>query len=181
LKTCMRRTGVFTCHVHLSQNEGLNPDPSMTYATDPTPNGSCKTALEESSDFREVFDVVRRSVKELLGVERTGLELHLRELPLGVGAFHKVGTNIIVVNSTLIDLVVESQASIKEIKSFIYSILLHEYLHSLGIYDELQVRRLTYQISRQTLGKDHPATVFAENGPWTILNQPRISRSSRWT
>ncbi|MBS7623665.1 hypothetical protein KEJ39_08365 [Candidatus Bathyarchaeota archaeon] len=170
---------MLTCTVHHTHNGGLNPDPSIAYATVPSPDGSCKTALQESSDFREVFEVVRRSVKELLGVERRGLELYLRELPLHVGAFHRIGTNIIVMNRTLIDLIVESQASISEIKSFIYSILLHEYLHSLGVYDELQVRRLTYQISRQTLGEDHPATILAENGPWTILNRPSASRSSR--
>ncbi|MEM3018529.1 MAG: hypothetical protein QXO25_06590 [Candidatus Bathyarchaeia archaeon] len=175
----MRRSSVLTCFADLSQNDGPNPDHATTYAKTKALDGSYKTALQESSDFREVFEVVRRSVKEHLGVERTGLELYLRELPLGVGAFHKVGTNIIVVNRTLIDRVVESQASISEIKSFIFSILLHEYLHSLGIYDELQVRRLTYQISRLALGEDHPATVLVENGPWNILNRPR--GSSRWT
>jgi len=144
-------------------------------------NESYDTALRESNDFREVFEVVRRSVKEFLGAERTGLELYLRDLPLGVGAFHKVGTNVIVMNRALIDWVVESQVALNEMKSFVYSILLHEYLHSLGIYDELQVRRLTYQISREALGEAHPATVLAKKGPWVILNWGLTPRGNQWS
>jgi len=73
-------------------------------------------------------------------------------------------------NRALIDRVVESQVALNEMKSFIYSVLLHEYLHSLGICDELKVRRLTYQISREALGEEHPATILAKRGPWAILN-----------
>jgi len=144
-------------------------------------NDSYDTALRESNDFREVFEVVRRSVKEFLGAERTGLELYLRDLPLGVGAFHKVGTNIIVVNRALIDQVVQSQVALNEMKSFVYSILLHESLHSRGIYDELRVRRLTYPISREALGEAQPATVLAKKGPWAILNWGLTSRGNQWS
>lgn len=153
----------------------------MLYVETSDLDESYDIALRESNDFREVFDVVRRSVKEFLGAERTGLELYLRELPLGVGAFHKVGTNTIVMNRALIDRVVESQVAFNEMKSFVYSILLHEYLHSLGIYDEMEVRRLTYQISREALGEAHPATVLAKRGPWAILNRGLTSRGNQWS
>ena len=51
----------------------------------------------------------------------------------------------------------------QEVNAFIYSILLHEYLHSLGYKDELEVRRLTYMISKETLGENHVATRMARN------------------
>ena len=113
-------------------------------------------------------------------MERTGLELYLRELPLEVGAFHKMGTNIIVMNRALIDRVVEAQVSFAEMRSFIYNILLHEYLHSLGIYDELRTRRLTYVISRVSLGEKHPATILARKGPWAILDHELTSSDVPW-
>ena len=142
---------------------------------------SYDTSLQEASDFKGVFEVVRRSVKDLLGVERGGLDLYLRDLPLGVGAFHKVGTNAIVLNRALIDLIVKSQVAFAGIKSFVYSVLLHEYLHSLGIYDELQVRRLTYQITRETLGQRHLATFLAKKGPWAVLKTGLNPVSSLWS
>ena len=166
----MRRYGVLAYSSSPSQRDRLIDTEDTGWAENPDLNGSYEIALRESNDFREVFEVVRRSVKEFLGAERTGLELYLRDLPLGVGAFHKVGTSIIVMNRALIDRVVESQVALNEMKSFIYSILLHEYLHSLGICDELKVRRLTYQISREALGEEHPATILAKRGPWAILN-----------
>ena len=57
--------------------------------------------------------------------------LLLADLPLRLGAFHGVGTNSIVMNRTLLDRIVKSGHSRLEVNSFIYSILLHEYLHSL--------------------------------------------------
>jgi hypothetical protein len=124
--------------------------------------------------------VVKRSVKDFLNMERTGLELYLKELPLEVGAFHKMGTNIIVMNRALIDRVVEAQVSFAEMRSFIFNILLHEYLHSLGIYDELKTRRLTYEISKVSLGEKHPATILARKGPWAILDHELTSSDVLW-
>jgi hypothetical protein len=138
------------------------------------------TQLQESNDFEEIFEVVKRSVKDFLNMEKMGLELYLRELPLEVGAFHEMGTNIIVMNRALIDRVVEAQVSFAEMRSFIYNILLHEYLHSLGIYDELKTRRFTYEISKVSLGEKHPATILARKGPWTILDYESTSSDAQW-
>jgi len=162
--------------------QNLQEDTSdIKYALRSSFESSYDASLQGTSDFKEVFEVVRRSVRDLLGVERGGLDLYLRDLPLGVGAFHKVGTNMIVLNRALIDLVVKSQVAFVGIKSFVFSVLLHEYLHSLGIYDELQVRRLTYEISREALGERHLATFLAEAGPWAILKHGSSKVTSFWS
>ncbi|MGQ9543261.1 MAG: hypothetical protein ACUVTM_04115 [Candidatus Bathyarchaeia archaeon] len=135
---------------------------------------SYESLLYESGDFQEIFEVVKRSVKECLGLERSGLVLHLQELPMEVGAFHKVGTDVIVLNKALIDLAVRVEASLTEMKALIYSVLLHEYLHSLGIHDEHEVRALTNKISRRVFGEAHPATILARLGPWAILHRNSI-------
>ncbi|MBS7626673.1 hypothetical protein KEJ51_06520 [Candidatus Bathyarchaeota archaeon] len=130
-----------------------------------------ESALHESNDFQDIFEIVKLSVKDYLGLERSGLTLHLRDLPVEVGAFHKIGTDIIVLNRRLIDIAVRVGASIAEIKALIFSVLLHEYLHSLGMYREEDVRLLTYKISRRLFGGDHPATILSRVGPWALLNQ----------
>ena len=143
--------------------------------------GSHDIGLQDANNFEDIFVVVRSSVKESLGLERSGLELYLRDLPIEIGAFHKIGTNIIVVNNTLINRVVVARVSLTEIKSFVYSVLLHECLHSLRIYDELQVRRLTCQISKKAFGERHPASILAKRGPWAILDWGSSLPGGNWS
>ena len=59
--------------------------------------------LDRSQNFREVFTLVKKSVKEALNHERTGLLLYLRDMPLKVGAYHQLGTNGIILNRVLLE------------------------------------------------------------------------------
>ena len=119
--------------------------------------------LERSRDYGDLFEIVKKVVKRKLGRERAGLMLYLGNLPLHIGAFHGVGSNGIVINKRLLNAI--SFSSTVEINSYIFTLLLHEYLHSLGYMNERQVRRLVYEICKETFGKDHPATKFAFSLP----------------
>jgi hypothetical protein len=121
--------------------------------------------LDLCRNFGDVFEVVKKTVENSLGQSRSGLMLYLAELPEHIGAYHAVGTNGIVMNKSALDAVTRSARTIREINSYVYSILLHEYLHSLGYVDEAQARRLVLEISRENLGEDHPATEIAHKGP----------------
>lgn len=125
--------------------------------------------LDQFQNFQEIFHLVKKSVKETLNLERTGLILYLRDLPLKVGAYHQIGANGIIMNRTLLEQVVQTAASKREINSFIYYILLHEYLHSLGHINERKVRKLTYHVSEETFGPDHVVTKMAVEGPWAFI------------
>ena len=125
--------------------------------------------LETSENFGDIFEIVKKSVKQQLGMERAGLMLVLADLPMHLGAFHGVGTNQIVMNRTLLDRIVAAGHPRSHINAFVYSILLHEYLHSLGVIDESEVRRLVNEISLKTFGPGHPASSIASRGPWSLL------------
>ena len=125
--------------------------------------------LDRCEDFRDVFALVKESVKDALGMERTGLMLYLRDLPMKVGAYHQLGTNGIIMNRILLEQVVQATASRPEVNAFIYFILLHEYLHTLGLIDEMRVRHLTYQVTEETFGSAHVATKIAVEGPWSLI------------
>ena len=125
--------------------------------------------LDLCRNFGDVFEVVKKTVENSLGQHRSGLMLYLAELPSHVGAFHAVGSNGIVMNRMALDAVTRSARTIRQINSYVYSILLHEYLHALGYVDEAEARRLVYQISRENLGDDHPATDIAHRGPAVIF------------
>jgi len=125
--------------------------------------------LDRCQDFRSVFNLVKRSVKEALNRERTGLLLYLRDLPLQVGAYHQLGTNAIILNRVLLEQVVQTTVSRAEVNAFLYYILLHEYLHTLGFVDERRVRALTAEITTATFGPRHVATRMATEGPWARI------------
>ena len=128
--------------------------------------------LDKCTNFKEVFQLVKQSVKESLKAERVGLMLFLADLPYNVGAYHQVGTNNIVMNRVLLNHVLETSEETRQANSFIYSILTHEYLHALGYLKEEDTRALTYRISRDTFGDEHLATRMAASNPWQYIKPP---------
>jgi len=120
--------------------------------------------LDKSKDFQEIFSLVKKAVKKIIGEARVGLMLVLASLPERIGAYHEVGSNAIVLNRRLLGAVIKSGKTFREINSYIFTILLHEYLHSLGHLDERQVREISYKVTSNTLGEEHPATRFVVNG-----------------
>ena len=125
--------------------------------------------VDNARGFAEVYEIVKDTVKRHLGKYRVGMMLYLDDLPLQVGAYHPVGTNSIVMNRTLLNLVGVATTSKQVSNAFIYTILLHEYLHALGYLSEQVVRPLVYEVSVNSFGEDHIATRLSQLGPWSLL------------
>lgn len=130
--------------------------------------------LDKSKNYGDLFDLVKRAVKKVLGLSRSGLMLYLEDLPLQVGAFHTVGSNGIVLNRRLLEIMSKSTRSITDLNSFIFTTLLHEYLHSFGYLDEGHVRKLVYKISLEAFGSGHPAVQMALDPPFPRMPLPEI-------
>jgi hypothetical protein len=165
-------------------NTGTRVDaPAKQHVRDidrPTDRRDNGVALDQCKDFRDIFTIVKKSVKAILGMRRVGLILYLADLPVQVGAYHGVGTNAIVMNRTLLELIENTAGSKREVNAFVYSILLHEYLHSLGFLDEREVRELTYRVTRETFGDDHITTGMATLGPWAYFGRLPYQRSATY-
>jgi hypothetical protein len=123
--------------------------------------------LDRAKTYGDIFVLVKKAVKSSIGEHRVGLMLYLGNLPLNVGAFHPMGTNDIVLNRKLLKAAAKTEP---KWKAYVFSILLHEYLHSLGYGDERQVRGLTYKVCLENFGSDHPVTNAAVTGPWVNLS-----------
>jgi hypothetical protein len=117
--------------------------------------------LAQAANFDAVFDLVKTTVQKTLDWHRAGLTLVLAELPTYIGAYHIVGSNLIVMNKTILDVVKTRAKTSEELNAFVYTILMHEYLHSLGVYDESRVRRLVRRVAAANFGEDHVATQMA--------------------
>jgi len=117
--------------------------------------------LKQSINYNQVFELVRTSVQRTLGTRRAGLSLILAELPNNIGAYHVMGSNNIVMNKTILDLVKRQARSNEGVNSYIFTILAHEYLHSFGFTDEADVKKKVYQVCAQNLGESHQTTKVA--------------------
>jgi len=134
--------------------------------------------VDRAEDFDEIFELVKRVVEEELGEHRAGLSLVLADMPTTVGAYHPVGANIIVANKSLINGLQAVTKNPREINAFVFMILLHEYLHSLGYLDENEVRRISQRVTSSALGVDHPAVRLA-TANWLELYPQLQSLSQR--
>ncbi len=121
-----------------------------------------KNKLNQLKDFNDIFDFVKTSVSIVFKMNRTGLNLILQGMPSSLGAYHILGSNIIVANRYILEYI-QNTKSKEEYHSYIFAVLAHEYLHSLGIIDENKVRKMTYKLCLDIFGKDHITARFASN------------------
>jgi hypothetical protein len=112
--------------------------------------------LRDCASIPDIFELVKDAVWKTVRKSRAGLELGLVELgnkPDGLlGAYYVTGSNIIIMNETPLNRIQETNPEL--VTPYIFSILLHEYLHSLGYFDEELVKNTTHDISCQIFGKD---------------------------
>lgn len=125
--------------------------------------------MENAAKYGEIWEIVRDTVKFTIHKHRRGMMLFLDDLPLQLGAYHPLGTNNIVLNRALVQIVEEAIKSKRVVSALIYNLLLHEYLHALGQFSERKVRQLVYEIAGKCFGEHHVATLIAEKSPWVLL------------
>jgi hypothetical protein len=108
----------------------------------------------------DVFELVKEVVRLREGVSRPGLALGLQELGMSwegcIGAYYPITSNTIVMNKTLLRCISEVNETL--LGPYAFHVLLHEYLHSLGYFDEEVIRRKIYEISKNLFGDKHLIT-----------------------
>jgi hypothetical protein len=119
-------------------------------------------------DFNEAFELVKSTVEARYKMHRAGLSLILQVMPTNLGAYHVLGSNLIIANKRILDIIKKYKSS-EEYNSYLFMVLVHEYLHSFGIIDELQVRKMTYTLIASLVGEDHMATSMARYQPWSLF------------
>lgn len=131
--------------------------------------GQFAERLDKAKNYAEVWQIVKETVQYALGKRRDSMMLFLDDLPLQLGAYYPVGTNNIVLNRSLVEIVEASISSKPTVNALIYNLLLHEYLHALGEMSEVEVRRVVVEVAAKSFGNEHIATVIAQKSPWVLL------------
>ena len=124
-----------------------------------------KQSLQKAKNFADIFQIVKKAVRDYTGNYQAGLLLGLSDLGsyknAYLGAFYSFDANTIVINKRPLDKVKKSNPNLYN--PYIFHVLLHEYIHSLGITDENEVRIIAFEITKRYFGKSHIATRIALN------------------
>lgn len=124
-----------------------------------------KKSLEKAKNFADIFKIVKDAVKNYLGTDQAGLLLGLSDLGAYgqsyLGAFYSFDANTIVINKRPLNRIKETNPDLYN--PYIFHVMTHEYIHSMGITDENEVRPLVYEITQKAFGKNHLATQIAFN------------------
>ncbi len=127
--------------------------------------GRYQRKFASSKTLPDLFEVVKELVECELGLHRAGLMLGMVDLgvaPEGfVGAYFVVGGNAIVVNRQAMGVV--ERRSPELLKGYRFYLLLHEYLHSVGIIDESRCRQVAATLARRAFGEAHEVTRIARD------------------
>lgn len=120
------------------------------------------------NELPDIFEKVKSDVNKVYGQHRAGLNLGLADLGIFKGAFiggmHFYPGNDIVMNRKPLKLLI-GQHNHEIIWAYTYHILLHEYLHSLGILNERKCRKATLEVTEAIFEEEnHPAVVMAKKG-----------------
>ncbi len=121
--------------------------------------------LDDAKTLPDIFEIVKDGVRKIMNTGRAGLTLGLAELGGGqntwIGAFYPVGSTTIIMNRSPLRRIVETNPQLYN--AYVFHILLHEYIHSLGYIDEERTRQLVYWISRELFGDTHAVTRMAQD------------------
>jgi hypothetical protein len=119
-------------------------------------------------EMPEIFERVKADVRKVMGRQRAGLSLGLIEMGMDkrgfIGGMHLYPGTEILMNKTPLKIILKEQPY-EIVWAYTYHILLHEYIHSLGILDEQQCRVLTLKITEEIFKEaDHPTIKLAKYG-----------------
>ena len=122
-------------------------------------------AIKKAKSISEIFEIAKGIVFEYLDVEQAGLMVGVSDLGYYnngfIGAFYLPNSNIIIINKKPLARILQTNPSLYNF--YLFHVILHEYLHSVGSYDEEETRQLVYELSGHYFGNRHVITQLAVN------------------
>jgi len=121
--------------------------------------------IENAKTIADIFKIVKEAVREHLGIEQAGLLVGIADLGAHsqgfIGAFYSLEANAIVLNKKPLARILQTNPQLYNY--YLFHVILHEYIHSIGALDEAQARLLVYEISEHYFGGNHVVTQLASN------------------
>ena len=119
--------------------------------------------LLKAKKFGDIFDIVQDIVHDFLGIDQAGLVIGVTDLGIYdngfIGAFYSPDANMIIINKKPLQRILQRRPSLYN--SYIFHVMLHEYMHSVGSLDEVETRSIVSQISEHYFAGSHPVAELA--------------------
>ena len=121
--------------------------------------------IKSAKTIADIFEIVKEMVREYLDLEQAGLMVGVIDLGAHsqgfIGAFYSLDANTIIINKKPLARILQTNPSLYNY--YLFHIMLHEYIHSNGSFDEGQTRQLVFEMSHHYFGEKHVATQLATN------------------
>lgn len=121
--------------------------------------------LKMAKTFAGIFEIAKEITRQYLGAEQAGLMVGISDLGAFdkgfIGAFYSLNSNMIIINKMPLARILQTNPSLYNY--YIFHVMLHEYIHSIGSYDESQTMQLVCEISEHYFGASHIVTQLASN------------------
>lgn len=118
-----------------------------------------------AKSISDVFEIVKEIVYGYLGAEQAGLMVGVTDLGSFqngfIGAFYSLNANAIIINKRPLARILQTDPALYN--NYLFHIMLHEYIHSIGSYDEAQTRTLVHEISGHFFGNNHILAQLSSN------------------
>lgn len=139
-----------------------------------SPENELAAKLSTAQDFSDIFELVEFALMKTLNRKRGGIMLGLQDLGASrnyfIGAYHVVGSNWIVINKTPLRRIrMYAKDSDELYNAYLFHVMLHEYIHALGITNEHLCREITRDVTLQLFDESHPASKLAVDGLGTLF------------
>lgn len=121
--------------------------------------------IKRAKTIANIFEVVKEMIREYLGLEQAGLMVGMTDLGVHsngfIGAFYSMEANTIIINKKPLARILQTNPMLYNY--YLFHIMLHEYIHSIGSFDEAQTRLLVQEMSQHYFGNRHIITELAAN------------------
>ena len=124
-----------------------------------------ESEIKKAKTIADIFEIVKEMVREYVGAEQAGLMVGVSDLgafPKGfVGAFYSLEANTIIINKKPLARILQTNPGLYNY--YLFHVMLHEYIHAIGSFDEPQTRQLVYHIRSHYFGDNHTITNLSTN------------------
>ncbi len=142
-------------------------------------------AIKNASSLSQMLKTVNEIVLRFTGFQRDEILLEIQDLGFSqsgfIGAYYSYSENKITLNASPLRALAEH--NVKLLKYYTFHVLLHEYIHAVGVMNESDARRLTYNISKEYFGEKHVLTKMAQNNLLMrvpIVTKARVKQKQSW-
>ncbi|MEM0439281.1 MAG: hypothetical protein QXX84_01945 [Sulfolobales archaeon] len=118
-------------------------------------------------DVRMILLSVRKAIRDYFGRDPGEAGVVFVKAGRGVLGYVELGSRIIKINADAYRSFIDAEG-VDASTEYLFVVMLHEYLHIMGILDEREVRRISMDIVERVFGKGSRASRIAE-----MLADPR--------